>query len=205
MEKEKIKEILNKIIIEPVSGIAKLTETLEFFRMYIGESNSFYRQLKEIPKVSGTDSLRRNMVESVLTGYLNYLQKDLEVGLSFQKRIQVDTVSDFLDQANSILNDNKLHPASACVIIGAALEEFLRLWVEDENLLENNLKKSIDSYAKLLRDDPSRITKQDYKDITSWAGLRNSAAHGLWNEVEDRQKVVLMFQGVNLFMRTYWK
>ena len=34
-------------------------------------------------------------------------------------------------------------------------------------------------------------------------GLRNSAAHVKWDEVNDGNKVSLMLQGVNLFMRKY--
>ena len=39
------------------------------------------------------------------------------------------------------------------------------------------------------------------KDITSWAGVRNHAAHGEWEEVSDRKRVQLALEGVNLFMR----
>ncbi len=186
------------------SGVTKLTESLEFFRVYVGEHSNFYKQLQEIPKVAGTDGFRINNVNSVLRAYLNYLKNDLDTGISMQRRIQIDTVSDILDQANDILRDKKLHPASACVIVGAALEEFLRIWIEQENLMSAQTKKSLDSYAKILRESEI-INKQDYKDITSWAGLRNSASHGHWQDVEDRNKIEIMLQGVNLFMRTYSK
>ena len=41
----------------------------------------------------------------------------------------------------------------------------------------------------------------DIKDITSWAGIRNHAAHGEWDHVSDRARVRLMLEGINLFMR----
>jgi hypothetical protein len=47
------------------------------------------------------------------------------------------------------------------------------------------------------------ISSQDVKDITSWAGIRNHAAHGDWEEVADRQRIKIMLEGVNLFMRRY--
>lgn len=37
------------------------------------------------------------------------------------------------------------------------------------------------------------ISKQDVKDINSWAGLRNHAA---WDEVSDKKRVSLMLAGV---------
>lgn len=41
------------------------------------------------------------------------------------------------------------------------------------------------------------------KDITSWIGTRNDAAHGNWNYVEDRNRIKLMLEDVNLFLRKY--
>ena len=202
MEKERKIEIVKKILTSKIWGSTKLSEALEFFRVYVGEQSNFYKQLQEIPKISGTDGHRTYQVEAVLSGYLNYLANDLETGVSIFRRVQIDTVSDILEQAQGILRDNKLHPAAACVIIGAGLEEFLRTWVEQENLMTSSTKKSIDSYAKILK-EADLLNKQDHKDIISWAGLRNSASHGHWQEVEDRNKIELMLQGVNLFMRTY--
>jgi hypothetical protein len=115
---------------------------------------------------------------------------------------QTDVVSDFLDQATTLLNTKEVHPAAPTMIVGAALEEFLRNWVEEAGLSLQGKKPSIDAYAKTLREG-DKITKQDLKDITSWAGLRNHAAHGEWNEVGDKNRIGLMLEGVNLFMRKY--
>jgi hypothetical protein len=202
MNREKKIEITKKIHASNDSGSTKLAEALEFFRVYVGEHSNFYKQLQEIPKISGTDGQRSFSVNSVLHGYLNYLANELDTGVSMARRIQIDTVSDILEQAQNILRDNNLHPAAACVILGAGLEEFLRNWLEQENLMAATTKKSIDSYARILK-EADLINKQDHKDITSWAGLRNSASHGHWQEVEERTKVELMLQGINLFMRTY--
>ena len=61
-------------------------------------------------------------------------------------------------------------------------------------------KPGIDAYSKVLR-GADVISKQDAKDITSWAGIRNHAAHGEWDQVSDRARIRLMLEGVNLFMR----
>ena len=63
-----------------------------------------------------------------------------------------------------------------------------------------NAKPGIDAYMKSLR-TAELITKQDVKDVTSWAGMRNHAAHGEWDAISDRSRVRLMLEGVNLFMR----
>ncbi len=123
-------------------------------------------------------------------------------GISIERRAQIDVVSDFLSQATSLLDTNNIHPAASVVIIGASLEEFLRNWLEEKNLTILNKKPGLNTYCAVLR-EASLITKQDEKDIISWSGLRNHAAHGEWDEVNDRARVRLMLEGVNLFMRKY--
>jgi hypothetical protein len=88
------------------------------------------------------------------------------------------------------------------MLIGATLEEFLRTWVETEGLSLGTRKPGLETYSQVLR-DADLITKQDGKDITAWAGLRNHAAHGEWDEVSDKKRVALMLEGVNLFIRKY--
>jgi hypothetical protein len=88
------------------------------------------------------------------------------------------------------------------VIIGASLEQFLLNWIEESQLPKPDSKPSIDSYARILR-EAEYISKQDVKDITSWAGLRNDAAHGMWENVNDVNRVKLMADGVGLFIRKY--
>ena len=63
-------------------------------------------------------------------------------------------------------------------------------------------KPGLEAYTQLLYAE-RLIKKQDIKDITSWGGIRNHAAHGEWEEVGDRRRVALMLEGVNLFMRKY--
>ena len=65
-----------------------------------------------------------------------------------------------------------------------------------------HIKPNLDSYCQELRKMES-ILKQDVKDIVSWGGIRNDAAHGHWESVSDRNRIKLMLEGVNLFMRKY--
>ena len=104
--------------------------------------------------------------------------------------------------ANQLLETARVHPAAPAVLIGATLGEFLRTWVEAEGLSIGSRKPGLETYSQLLR-DADLISKQDGKDITSWAGVRNHAAHGEWEDVGDKKRVALMLEGVNLFMRKY--
>ena len=179
----------------------KLAEAVEFLRIYAGEKSTFYQQLNALDPNMTDDFLMGN-IQSNLNGFIRFIVEGLQSGISIERKAQIDVVSDFLEQANILLDSNGVHPAAPSVIIGAALEEFLRNWIEELGLKLGGKKPSLDSYAKLLREE-NLITKQDFKDITSWAGLRNHAAHGEWNEVDDKRRISLMLEGVNLFMRKY--
>ncbi len=183
------------------SGI--LAEASEFLRVYAGEKSSFLKTLNKVDQSYG-ENHTVNSVAAVLEGFIRYVENDLLEGISIERQAQVDVVSDFLEQASTLLSSKGVHPAALTVIIGAALEEFLRTWVEEEDISLQGRKPSLDSYAKSLRES-ELISKQDLKDITSWGGLRNHAAHGEWDEVDDKKRVSLMLEGVNLFMRKYGK
>ncbi len=184
------------------SGTGMLSEASEFLRTYAGEGSAFFKQLQKIPHENTYPEDIEEQVRNVLQAFIRYVENDLLQGISIERRAQIDVVSDFLEQANTLLDSQGVHPAAPAVIIGAALEEFLRNWVEEAALNLGGKKPGLDSYAKVLR-EADLIKRQDIKDITSWGGLRNHAAHGEWDEVKDKSRVSLMLEGVNLFMRKY--
>ena len=177
---------------------AARAQVCEFLRHYAAPKSAFLREAQAVRASNSTATVER--LHSLVGSFVEYLQAGLATGVSPERRAQLDVVSDLLGQANSLLEDAKYHPAAAAVLIGASLEEFLRTWVEGEDLSIGNAKPGIDAYAKALR-TADLITKQDAKDITSWAGTRNHAAHGDWDEVSDRNRIRLMLEGVNLFIR----
>lgn len=178
-----------------------LAEAREFLRVYAGEKSAFFKQLSEVEQTWSNEYIMQYVVSN-LEAFVRYVESGLLEGVSIERKAQIDVVSDFLDQANTLLSSKEVHPAAPTVIIGAALEEFLRNWIEEAELALGGKKPSLDSYAKVLREE-ELITKQDAKDITSWGGLRNHAAHGEWDEVNDRNRISIMLEGVNLFMRKY--
>lgn len=180
---------------------AGLTQAIEFLRIYAGEGTSFYKTLSEI-NVRATDTYKYNYVFSVLNSFIQYVENDLLRSISLEREIQIETVSDYLSQAENLLNDKNVHPAAPAVLIGASLEEFLRNWLEEIGFDISTIKNSLDAYSSELR-KKDKITKQDLKDIVSWGGTRNDAAHGHWESVNDRNRIKLMLEGVNLFMRKY--
>ncbi len=203
MDAKEIIENAKRIKEVKLSGWGKLSEATEFLRVYAGENSSFYKQMKLInPRTTYTNM--ENLANQVLDGFIRYVENGLIDGISIERKAQIDVVSDILDQANKLLESKGSHPAGPAMIIGAVLEEFLRNWIEDQEISLDNKKQSIDVYTSLLK-EKGFITKQDVKDIVSWAGLRNHAAHGEWDEVKDKKRISMMLEGVNLFMRKYGK
>lgn len=202
MTKEQISEQSKRIInLTRTNAQGGLTQAVEFLRIYAGESTSFYKILSEI-NVRATDAYKSNYVLNVLTSFIQYVENDLLRSISLEREIQIETVSDYLSQAENLLNDKNVHPAAPAVLIGASLEEFLRNWLEEIGFDITTIKNSLDAYSSELRKQ-ERITKQDLKDIISWGGTRNDAAHGHWENVNDKNRIKLMLEGVNLFMRKY--
>ena len=180
----------------PRAGGAK-AQVCEFLRAYAGPKSSF---LERAGAAKGRDRWQVGILTAVLDSFIEYLQSGLQSGLSPERRAQIDVVSDILEQANSLLENKDCHPAAAAVLVGASLEEFLRNWVEAEGLSIGSSKPGIDAYCKSLR-SADVIQKQDVKDVTAWAGIRNAAAHGEWDQVRDPDRIRVMLDGVNLFMR----
>ena len=182
-----------------------LAQAKEFLRTYAGNNNNFLKSLEEIDgRLFLKGDILRGVTVSILKSFQEYVENNLLRSISLEREIQIETVSDYLSQAEELLNSNEVHSAAPAVLIGASLEEFLRNWLEEEGADLIQIKNSLDGYATELK-RLGKINKQDSKDITSWGGTRNSAAHGHWDEVGDRKRIKLMLEGVNLFIRKHSK
>ncbi len=180
-----------------VDGSGMKAEASEFLRNYGGPHNAFHEQVSEVDVFGGAEQM-----ELILTSFRDYVAEGLLAEISPERRAQLDVVSDLMGQAEMMLDSPKVHPAAPAMVVGATLEEFLRTWCDASGLELGGKKPGIQSFADLLR-ETNHISKQDAQDITSWGGIRNDAAHGSWDKVEDPKRVRIMLEGVNLFMRTY--
>lgn len=171
----------------------------DFLATFGGSKNSFLAQISDLNYLPDYEA---HIVREVLEAFISHIESGLVEGISPKRQAEIDVVSDFLEQAYALLESSKVHPAAPAVLIGATLEEFLRTWIDEAGLSLGGKNPSLDSYTKVLR-EAELISKQDVKDITSWGGIRNHAAHGEWSELGDKARVRLMLDGVNLFMRRY--
>ncbi len=207
MDSDKLIEQSKRLILATEGSInnagkmkGTIAQVCEFLKRYAGTNSAFLEIAKSAQNFN--NEYGSKLLIGTLNSFIEYIEAGLLNDISPERKAQLDVVSDFLEQAHNLLQTKGIHPAAPAVIIGATLEEFLRTWIEAENLSLGNRKPSLDSYSQILR-EADFITKQDVKDLIAWGGVRNHAAHGEWEEVSDKKRISLMLEGVNLFMRKY--
>jgi hypothetical protein len=145
-------------------------------------------------------SLARSVEEEIefrLQGILRALRADYDAGRlqTFQELIHADLFSDFLEMAEYFLQEGFKDPAA--VIGGGVLEEHLRKLCGKHGV-PIPVKPKLDTMnAELAK--VAAYTKNDQKQVTAWAGLRNDAAHGNYGNYSDGE-VKLMLAGVRDFI-----
>lgn len=180
------------------AGAGERAEVEEFLRKFAGQDSAFFQRLHEIHPAW---CYHANLV-SALEGYRSFVAAGLLEDVTPERQAQFDVVTDLLDLAQTLLGESAVHPGAAAMLIGATLEEYLRVWVERLGLDLGTRNPGIQAYAELLS-RAETLKKQDVKFITGWAGLRNHAAHGEWEEVSERKQVEIMLEGVRLFMQKH--
>jgi len=134
----------------------------------------------------------------VLAGVLKALRDDYASGrlLSIQERIHSDVFSDFLETAEYLIGDEGLKDPAA-VLAGGVLEQHLRKLC-DKNGIAIPPKPKLDTMnADLAKQGV--YGKNDQKQVTAWAAIRNDAAHAQYSNYTAEQ-VKLMIAWVRDFI-----
>ncbi|MGW6289444.1 hypothetical protein [Streptomyces sp. NPDC055107] len=177
---------------------------LEFLREYAGAESSWYVRAVQIWESKGDNkSLETGAyyVGELLSAWAGQVDAGITEIAGSRARAQVGVVStDVMEQVRQLNEDRNAHPAAAIVLCGAALETALRATVDARNLsLPEKQRPSLNSYTQLLR-SAGLFTAQDVKDVDMCGGLRNSAAHGHFDDLT-RERAGLMEQQTNLLLR----
>ena len=174
------------------AAIARITST----------DSEYYKdvaQALEEKRITNGDKLH------IIIGSVRALQSDLKNDYlkSFHDIVQSEVFSDYLEMADYLLKEGYKDPAA--VIIGSTLEAHLRELckssaIETEAL--NTKGKLVPKKADLLNSElaKGKIYSSAYqKQITAWLDIRNSAAHGNYEEYST-EEIRLMSQGVKNFV-----
>ncbi len=140
--------------------------------------SSWYGQISQ---VQGTALAVKHGIEDGLLG-------------NIKGSLQADLFSDFLEIGEHLLQNK--HKDAAAVIIGVALEDSLKKLCNKngiETIKPNGSPMTMDSLNIELA-KKKVYSKLDQKQITSWAHIRNNAAHSEYEEYDKKQvKMMLLF------------
>ena len=176
-------------------------------RLY-GSDSHYFQRFKAATQVQRFNRLhsRHYIHVADMVGIFKAVEHDIKSGMlsDFRSLVQAEIFADFLDMAEHLHRD-KYKDASA-VLLGAVLEDSLR------KIADANGVAVLSSKGKPLTLDPlnAALAKKGVynalvqKQITSWADLRNDAAHGHFDQYDsDQVQQMLLF--VQKFCADYLK
>ena len=210
MSKSKAEELVKKaqdVLVYYLNshGCGAHNEVGELLRLYAGEKSRFYQSFIGLSEPSGDISRQNKAIvaegASLLRSFIRFVENGLLISSSLEQQWKAEVANDYLNQASQILQKD-MHAGAACMIIGATLEEFLRNWCIDKNLELDSKEPTLEHFKNALK-KASLITEGEKREIEFWINLRNSAAHGNWPEVEDKNKIGRMLLGVDEFIKKH--
>jgi hypothetical protein len=175
-------------------------------RKLYGPDSQYESNLKRIVQERYFRTMHSNSFDYVaeLAGILKGIQGDIQSGLlrDLRNLLQAEVFADFLEMAEHLLNEGYKDPAA--VLLGAVLEDTLRKLATSAGLAvvgPNGRSLTIDPLNAALAKS-GKYGPLVQKQITSWANLRNDAAHGRFAKY-DAEQVKLMSLFVQKFCADY--
>lgn len=180
---------------------ARAASALDFLRTYAGEESEWLRRAHSVFETSGNRQSFESGVHAI-GDVLRLWVSDVRAGIAPIRVAAVEgarqiATTDVMEQVRGLLADKTVHPAAPIVLSGAALETALKGAAEEAGLVIEG-RGSITAYGKALR-SKELLSKQEMKEVEQMAGLRNSAAHGDFEELS-RERAGMMEQQVNYFL-----
>ena len=113
-------------------------------------------------------------------GILTAAKEDYQSGylVNIRKLVGAEIIGSFLDQAQELLESGYIGPAA--VLSGSVLEDYIRNICQEKQIVLPEKPKLDYMNAQLAKIE--YYSKLTQKQITTWAEIRNSAAHGNWEQ-----------------------
>jgi len=181
---------------------ARTTAGLDLLRQYSGSETFWTRRAVAAYDSQGdhqSTETGARAVEDLLSFWCDQLEAGAVELAGEVARRELDGVStDVMSIVRRLLEDPKSHPAPPMVMCGAALEIALRAVASAHDVLPDGPTTMSGLTAVLRRAE--LLTKQEVKDLEMLGGLRNSAAHGHFEDLS-MERAGLMEQHSNLMLR----
>jgi uncharacterized protein (DUF2164 family) len=175
-----------------------VTRLGQLIQKLYGEKSQHFASYSRALATNNFYNLHSNYYEhfTQVFGVAKAIQHDVKHGLlvDFKALVQAEVFADFLEMGEYLLNEG--YKDAAAVIIGSVLEDGLRKLSERAGLsllADSGKPLTIDPLnAQLAKAEV--YSKLIQKQITSWAHIRNKAAHGEFTEYTLEQvKMMLLF------------
>ena len=166
-------------------------------RLY-GNNSQYFEMFQAATKIPSFAVMHSNYYSHIsnLVGLFKGIQHDINAGMlsNIRSLVQAEIFADFLEMAEHLLGEG--YKDAAAVLLGAVLEDSLR------KIADAHSVPTVGSKGQPLTLDPLNVAlakKGVYgplvqKQITSWANLRNDAAHGHFANYDAAQvKQMLLF------------
>ena len=166
-------------------------------RLY-GHDSHYFRMFQSVVEKPNFNLMHSNFHSHVadIVGILKGVQHEIQNGLliNFRSLIQAEIFADFLEMAEYLLGEG--YKDASAVLLGAVLEDSLR------KIADSNGIDTVNTQGKPLSIEPLNVSLRKnevygplvQKQITSWANLRNDAAHGHHDRYDrDQTKQMLLF------------
>jgi hypothetical protein len=162
-----------------------------------GKESTYYQIFQSTLSNPAFNAMHSNHYRHIsdIAGLFKSIEHDIDSGMlsNFKGLIQAEIFADFLEMAEHLLDEG--YKDASAVILGAVLEDSLR------KVADNNAVPTTNSNGKPLTIDPlnAALAKKGLynplvqKQITSWANLRNDAAHGHFTKYDDSQVKQMLF------------
>jgi hypothetical protein len=217
-----IKYVSNGFFLDPVNGTRPLTQQELEDKQKLEGWNLHYLSLLDqiIPPKSVQRKLldERGIVPTEAHDTLNTrisrlkaLKDDFQKGFLGDLGLEIEAaiVADYMGQAEQLLAEGqsgKYDYVPAAVLAGAVLEKSLRTLCDKQSpsisTVNNNGKPlTLTPLIDVLKKN-NVFNELRAKQLRAWADIRNSAAHGQFDEF-NRSQVDLMIQGINNFLANH--
>ena len=171
-------------------------KTKNIIKIACGQASDYYKELEGLSRNEPIDSDFKlfdvlETVEAVLQGALS----DLKGGFLIRQEFIVagEIFSSVLDQAQYLNEKGFKDPAA--VLARVALEDTLRRIARQETIDDSQKASKINDELKKM----GRYGEPMRSQIQSWLAIGNSAAHGDFNDFDEKQ-VKSMIEGIRGFL-----
>ena len=184
-------------VISNIQIIDLQTRCIAVIERIVGKHSIYFEQVIEISKK------KANVYDHVAAqiGVAKALLSDIENDYlrSFEEIIHGDLFADYLEMSTHLEQNG--YKDAAAVLAGSTLEAHIRQLCSKHGVTTvsgTKAKKADTLNAELVK--AQTYTKSDQKSVTAWLGIRNSAAHGNYNEYT-RDQVKLLIDSIRDFIR----